>query len=243
MCDLAKNPGPALRRAADHDARRHPWRPAPRALSRGESMSPLATTGTAQRGLDGGNGVVLGGALVALLARAAVHRDHLHAGRLGRARQAHRILFGLAPAGAHLQRDRHAVRSAGRDHGFDDLQRQRLVLHQGRAGPLVADFLGRAAHVDVDDLRAAVDVVAAASAIIGASVPAICTAIGPGSPSWLARREVFSVCHRSRRDGHHLADRIARAELAGTTGETADRSPPPWARQTRRSAEQTVRCS
>ncbi len=41
---------------------------------------------------------------------------------------------------------------------------------------------------------------AAASAIIGASVPAICTAIGPGSPSWLALRDVFSVCQRSRRE-------------------------------------------
>src|SRR6218665_254863 len=39
----------------------------------------------------------------------------------------------------------------------------------------------------------------AASAIIAASVPAICTAIGPGSPSWLARREVFRLDHKSLR--------------------------------------------
>jgi DNA-binding IclR family transcriptional regulator len=38
----------------------------------------------------------------------------------------------------------------------------------------------------------------AASAIMGASVPAICTAMGATSPSWLARREVFRLCHKSR---------------------------------------------
>jgi len=38
------------------------------------------------------------------------------------------------------------------------LRDQLLVLHQGGAGCLVADFLGRTAHVDVDDLRAQFDV-------------------------------------------------------------------------------------
>ena len=123
-------------------------------------MSPLATTGNAQRGLHGGHGVVLGLAAVALLARAAVHRDHRDAGVLGGARQAQRVAFAVAPAAAHLQRHRHAVRRAGGDHGLDDGQRQRLVPHQRRAGPLVAHLLRRATHVDVDDLRAAVDVVA-----------------------------------------------------------------------------------
>ena len=40
----------------------------------------------------------------------------------------------------------------------------------------------------------------AACAIMSASVPAICTAIGPGSPSWFARREVFSESHKSLRE-------------------------------------------
>src|SRR6202008_3795887 len=40
----------------------------------------------------------------------------------------------------------------------------------------------------------------AASAIIAGSVPAICTEMGAVSPSWLARREVLSVCQRSLRD-------------------------------------------
>ena len=67
--------------------------------------------------------------------------------------------MGLRPASAHLQRDRNAVRQAGGHHRFDDLQRQGFVLHQSRAGPFVTDLLGRAAHVDVDDLRATVNVV------------------------------------------------------------------------------------
>ncbi len=38
----------------------------------------------------------------------------------------------------------------------------------------------------------------AASAISRASTPAICTAIGPGSPLWSERREVFSDDHNAR---------------------------------------------
>ena len=89
----------------------------------GESMSPLATTGDAQGRLDRADGVVLGLALVALLARAAVHRHHRDAGGFGRARDAHRVALGGAPAGAHLQRDRHVARRARGDHGLDDRQR------------------------------------------------------------------------------------------------------------------------
>jgi hypothetical protein len=47
-----------------------------------------------------------------------------------------------------------------RHDGLEDAGDQRLVLHQRGAGHHVADLLGRAAHVDVDDLGAAVDVVA-----------------------------------------------------------------------------------
>ncbi|MNT76450.1 hypothetical protein D3C72_2154540 [compost metagenome] len=31
-------------------------------------------------------------------------------------------------------------------------------------------------------------------------MPAICTAMGPGSPSWLARREVLRLFHKSLRE-------------------------------------------
>ena len=68
-----------------------PVRASTSAALRGESMSPLATTGMRRRDLTVGDGVVLGLALVALLARAAVHGDHRDAGAFGGAREPHRI--------------------------------------------------------------------------------------------------------------------------------------------------------
>ena len=125
-----------------------------------------------------------------------------------------------APAGAHLQRHRHAVRRAGGDHRLDDRERQRLVLHQRRAGPLVADLLGRAAHVDVDDLRAAVDVVGARPR---PSSPRRCRRSAPrsapASPSWSARRAGLQAGPQVLARGHHLAHRVAGAEALAQLAE------------------------
>ena len=65
------------------------------------------------------------------------------------------VAVGLVPAGAHFQRHRHVYRL---DNGFENMADQRFVFHQRRARCLVADFLRRTAHVDVDDLRAGIDV-------------------------------------------------------------------------------------
>ena len=46
------------------------------------------------------------------------------------------------------------------DDRLENARDQRLILQQRAAGPDVADLLGRAAHVDVDDLGAVIDVVA-----------------------------------------------------------------------------------
>ena len=158
MRDLAEDPGPALRRPADHDGV---------GPGRFENVPCLLGGGDVavghhrhpHRGFHGGDGVVFGLAAIALLAGAAVHGQHLHAGVLESARQLHRVLVGLAPAGAHLERHRNAMRLASADHGCGDRDRQRLVLHQRRARPFAADLLGGAAHVDVDDLGTAIDVV------------------------------------------------------------------------------------
>ena len=92
-------------------------------------------------------------------AGSALMRDEALVARiLEAARQRHRVALLQAPASAHLERDRHAVRRRRPHHGFDDFKGQRLVAHQRRASPLVADLLGRAAHVDVDDLGAVLDV-------------------------------------------------------------------------------------
>ena len=89
-----------------------------------------------------------------------MHSNHLDAGLFSCNGQGHRIFVRLAPTGAHLQSDRHAMGGTGRHHGRHDGHRQRLVLHQGGPSPFVTDLLGRATHVDVNDLGATVDVVA-----------------------------------------------------------------------------------
>jgi len=111
------------------------------------------------RCLDCSNRVVFGLALVTLLPGAAMNRQHLYTSGLKQARQGHCVFVGFAPARAHLQRHRHAARQAGANYRLDNCQGQRFVLHQRRSGPFVADLLGGAAHVDVDDLCAAVYVV------------------------------------------------------------------------------------
>ena len=61
------------------------------------------------------------------------------------------------PTGPDLQCHRHVDR---RNHALDDGADQRFVLEQRGAGRNIADLLCRTAHVDVDDLRASIDVVA-----------------------------------------------------------------------------------
>src|SRR5690606_33711842 len=107
--------------------------------------------------LDVGDGVVLGFAHVLVGAGAAVDGDGADAGFFGNAGDHGGVLVGAIPACAELERDR-GVRHR-LDHGFEDACDQWLVLHQRGAGHHVAHLLGRAAHVDVDDLGAVVGVV------------------------------------------------------------------------------------
>ena len=67
----------------------------------------------------------------------------------------HGIAVLAVPAGAHLERDRHA---RGRDDGAEDPADQRFIAHERGARGTIADFLGGAAEVDVDDLGAELDV-------------------------------------------------------------------------------------
>ena len=110
--------------------------------------------------LDGGDGVVFGVALKQIGARAPVHRQRLDAAIFGETRNGDAVLVRAVPAGADLERDRHVH---GADHGGPGFRKPVFILHQRRARKHVADFLRRAAHVDVDDLRAALDVDRAAS--------------------------------------------------------------------------------
>ena len=68
-----------------------------------------------------------------------------------------RVAPRRARAGADLERDGNVDRG---DHCLENARDQRLVAEQRGAGEDVADLFCRAAHVDVDDLRAAVHVIA-----------------------------------------------------------------------------------
>jgi len=158
VCDFAEYPRPALGSAADHDG------VCPRGLQHSTRLLRCGDVAIGHhrdmhRSFDSGNGVVLGLTLVALLACSTVHGQHLHPGTFKSTRQPHRVLVRLAPAGAHFECHRHIAWRTSRNHGLHDGQGQRFVLHQRRAGPLVANFLGGATHVDIDDLRTALDVV------------------------------------------------------------------------------------
>ena len=172
-------------------------------------------------------------AAVALLARAAVHRHHRHAGRFRRcARCAPRCacwrhqpvrIFSVTgtPCGAQAATTASMMAAASGS--------SRISAEPAHA---LAHPLGRAAHVDVDDLRAALDVVGGRPAIIAASVPAICTAMGSLSPRWSARRLVFRLFHSSRARSPS-ADRIACAQpLLHSMRNGAVRSPWPSGRRT-----------
>ena len=157
MGDFAKNPGLALCGTADHDgigacALQHLAR-----LLRAGDVAVGHHRNT-QCSLHSCNRVVFSVALVPLFAGAAVHRDHLHTSVLCGQGNRQGVFMALTPAGAHLERDWDVGRSAGLHHRINDGQRQRFVLHERGSGPFVADLLGRAAHVDVNDLRATVHV-------------------------------------------------------------------------------------
>ncbi len=100
--------------------------------------------------LDASDGAPVGLALIELAARAAVHRHHADARLLGTACEDWRVECAFVPAEPHLDRHRHLDRA---NHGLDQRQRMVEVAHQGRAGTAAGDLLGRAAHVDIDDVR------------------------------------------------------------------------------------------
>ena len=157
MRDLAEDPWPALRSAADHHCVgpgviQHEFR----ALRRIDIA--VCDHRNAYRCLHRGNRVVFGQAGVLLIAGAAVHRERCDAATFCDARDAQRVAMFAIPASADLQRDRN-TRIDRIHHRRQDARDQRLIAQQRRASPGVADFLRWATHVDIDDLRALLDVV------------------------------------------------------------------------------------
>ena len=90
-------------------------------------------------------------AFIHLVARAAMHGDHLNPRFLGNLRQLWCVEARVVPAHAHLQRHRNLH---GPRHRFQNPPGQQLILHQRRAGILFhSDFFHRAAKINVNNLR------------------------------------------------------------------------------------------
>ena len=154
MGDLAEDPGIALGGTADHQAVGARGAQHLRGLIRAGDVA-VGDDRDAHRRLDGGDGFVFGFALVLIGARAAVHGQQLHAAVLGEAGDGDAVAVLPIPAGANLEGDRHVD---GPYHRLQNIGHQRLVTQQRRTGGDIADFLGRTTHINVDDLRALVDV-------------------------------------------------------------------------------------
>ena len=150
MREIAGKPRPPVRAAPDHHGIRAGLR---QRRDRALEIRHVAVDDdrNGHRLLHGAHRGPVGRALVELAARAAMHRDEADAGRFGAARKLGRIARIVVPAEPHLQRDRHADRADGR---VDQGQRMIEIAHQRRAGLLAGHVLGRAAHVDVDDVGA-----------------------------------------------------------------------------------------
>ena len=106
--------------------------------------------------LHRGDGVVLCFAYEPAGASASVNCQRLDASGLRDPGHCHGVTVVLVPAGTDLERYRH-IHCAY--HGRQNASHQWFVPQQRGAGHDVADLLGRAAHIDVDDLCALIDVV------------------------------------------------------------------------------------
>jgi hypothetical protein len=106
-------------------------------------------------------------------------------------------------------------------HRLHDLQGQGLVAHQRRTGPLVAHLLRRAAHVDVDDLRPAVDVVGRGLGHHGRIGAGDLDGDGTGLAGVVGPARGLERVPQVAAGGDHLAHRMAGAELPAQLSERA----------------------
>ena len=156
VCDLAKNPGTTLCGATNHHGiaagvGQHP------AGFFGRIDIAVGYHGNLHASLDGANRVVFGKPVIKVAARAAVHRKRLDAASLSDACDRQCILVLAVPTRADFQGNRNGNRV---NHRFENSRDQQLVFHQRRARVHLANFLGRATHIDVDDMGALVDIMA-----------------------------------------------------------------------------------
>lgn len=147
---LAENPGTSLRRAPDHDAVRAALFQRLQCLG-GTIDVAIDEHRHAHGLLDRGGRFVFRRARKEICARPSMHGDSGNAFVLGKARDRYGIAVFTVPARAHLERDRN---TRSRDDGAQYPRDQRLIAHERGARGAIADLLGRAAEIDVDDLGA-----------------------------------------------------------------------------------------
>src|SRR3569832_1960558 len=156
VLDAAEYPRCALRGAADHH------RVGARVIEhllghvrRGDVA--VRDDGKLDARLDRGEGVENGLAAITAGARAAVHGERMYAALFGYARDLDAVAVIWVPARAYLERHRNIDRL---HHRFEYARYQRLVLQERGARHHVAHLFRWAAHVDDDELRAVIGVVA-----------------------------------------------------------------------------------
>ncbi len=148
--------------------------------------------------------------------------QQLHAAVFGDLRDHQRVLVARIPARAEFQRDGYIHRL---HHGFENAPDQGLILEESGTGEGVADFFRRAAHVDVDDLRAPLHVVAGG---LGHHVR-----IRPGDlhrdrldfALVIGASAGFLAAPQQRVRSHHLGHGQTRAELLTQLSEGTVRDP------------------
>src|SRR5262249_22197149 len=155
MADFAEHPGSTLGGPADH------YRVRLRVVKDllylfGRSDVAIGDHRYGCLRFDRRDGVVLRLAGKTAGARAPVDRQRPHTRVFGYSRDSQGVAIFAVPSGANLERHWHIHRPYYR---IQYALYQRLVPEQRRPGHDVAYLLGRATHVDVDDLRALVDVV------------------------------------------------------------------------------------
>jgi hypothetical protein len=152
--DRAEDPWRAVARAADHYAvGTGEIKYFARLLRRvditvGEHWNPYS-------GLDIANGLVLGRAIIKIRSRAPMHGKCLNSTTLGDTRDSHTITVRVIPTCADLERYGHAHCV---HNGLENSRHQRLILQQGGAAEFAANFFCGTAHVQIDDLRALIDI-------------------------------------------------------------------------------------
>src|SRR5437879_5212870 len=152
--DSSEDPWRTMTRAADHySVGTREIKHLARFLRRGDVA--VREHRNAQLRLDGADRVVLGGPCVEIRACAPVDRERGDATTFRDARDLHAVRVLAVPASADLERHRHVH---GAHYGMQYPRHQRLIPEQRRAAQPAADFLGRTAHVHVDDLGAEGDV-------------------------------------------------------------------------------------